>query len=74
LGRLFGQTPPPAAVLVTAIAALGRLGTERAARLLVKLERSKEPEVAQAAQRLLDGVGDQTPIEPTSSPDVADGK
>jgi HEAT repeat protein len=73
-GRLFGQTPPPAAVLVTAIAALGRLGTERAARLLVKLERSKEPEVAQAAQRLLDGVGDQTPIEPTSSPDVADGK
>jgi HEAT repeat protein len=73
-GRLLGQTPPPAAVLVTAIAALGRLGTERAARLLVKLERSKEPEVAQAAQRLLDGVGDQTPLSPTSAQDVADGK
>ena len=73
-GKLFGQTPPPAAILVTAIAALGRLGTDRAARLLVKLERSRDPEVAQAAQRLLDGVGEPTPIEPASSPDVADGK
>ena len=65
--RFFGQTPPPAAVLVTAIAALGRLGTARAAKLLVKLERSKDSAVAQAAQRVLDGVPDETPLAPPSS-------
>jgi hypothetical protein len=74
LGRLFGQTSPPPAVLVTAIVALGRLGTERAARLLEKLERSKDPDVAKAAQRVLDGEGDPTPLAPAPSLDVAGGK
>ena len=55
LGRMFGQVPPPREVLLMAIAALGCLGTERAARLLVKLERSKDPGVAGAARRVLDG-------------------
>ena len=54
-GRMFGQTPPPSAVLLMAIAALGRLRTDRAARLLVKLEKSKDADVAKAAQRVLDG-------------------
>ncbi len=61
LGKMFGQTPPPPAVLLMAIAALGRLGTERAAQLLVKIERSKNPEVARAAKRVLDG--DAEPVE-----------
>ena len=49
-GRLFGQTPPPATVLVTAIAAIGRLGTDQATNLLQRLKRSRDPDVAQAAQ------------------------
>jgi HEAT repeat protein len=61
-GRMFGQVPPPREVLLMAIAALGRLGTERAARLLVKLERSKDPLVTKAARRVLDG--DSEPVEP----------
>lgn len=61
-GRMFGQVPPPREVLLMAIAALGRLGTERAARLLVKLERSKDPRVAGAARRVLDG--ESEPVEP----------
>jgi len=55
LGRMFGQTPPPREVLVMAIAALGCLRTDRAARLLAKLEGSKDPVVAEAARRVLDG-------------------
>jgi HEAT repeat protein len=54
LGRLIGMTPPPAAVLVTAIAALGRLGTDRSAKLLARLARSKDPDIAQAARRELE--------------------
>lgn len=53
LGRLLGHTPPPTAVLITIINALGRLGTQRAANLVVKLERSRDPEVAQAAKHVL---------------------
>ncbi len=53
-GRVLGHTPPPPNVLVTVINALGRLGTERAAGLLLKLERSKEPEVARTAKHVLD--------------------
>ena len=53
-GRMFGQTPPPAAVLVTAIVALGRLGTDRAEKLLVRLGRSKDPDGALAARNELE--------------------
>jgi HEAT repeat protein len=53
-GRFLGRTPAPSAVLITVINALGRLGTERAANLLVKLERNKEREVARAAKHVLD--------------------
>jgi HEAT repeat protein len=63
-GRLFGQTPMPAAVLVTAIAAIGRLGTDRATNLLGRLKRSKDPDVAQAAKRELDHRGSLTPLAP----------
>jgi HEAT repeat protein len=63
-GRLFGQTPMPAAVLATAIAAIGRLGTDRATNLLGRLKRSKDPDVAQAAKRELDHRGSLTPLAP----------
>jgi HEAT repeat protein len=56
-GSLFGQKSPPAAVLLTAIAALGRLGTDRAEKLLVRLGHSKDPDVAQACRKELDRKG-----------------
>jgi len=69
LGKFLGQTPVPAAILVTVINALGRLGTERAANLLLKLERSKEPEVAKTAKHVLD-VGVEVPVlDPTATQD-----
>ena len=67
---MFGQTPPPAAVLVTAVAAIGRLGTDRATKLLTRLGRSKDPDVAQAAQRELDHKGGKAPLAPLSSIDA----
>jgi HEAT repeat protein len=63
-GRLFGKKTPPAAVLVTAIAALGRLGTERAEKLLARLSRSKDPDVAQACRKGLDHKGGRVPMTP----------
>ena len=72
--RLFGQTPPPAAVLVTAIAAIGRLGTDRATNLLQRLRRSKDPDVALAAQREIEQKGGRKPLGPMSSVDVASRK
>jgi HEAT repeat protein len=54
LGRLVGMKTPPAAVLVTAIAALGRLGTDRSTKLLARLGRSKDLDIAQAARRELE--------------------
>ena len=68
-GKLLGQTPPPAAVLITAIAAIGRLGTDRARNLLGRLKRSKDPDVAQAAQRELDHRGGRAPLAPLLSHD-----
>ena len=67
--KMFGQTPPPAAVLVTAIAAIGRLGTDRATKLLARLARSKDPDVAQFAQRELDHKDGKTPLAPLASID-----
>jgi HEAT repeat protein len=64
-GRMLGQKSAPAAVMVTAIAALGRLGTERANKLLVRLSRSKDPDIAQAVRRELEhkgGRGAMTPM------------
>jgi HEAT repeat protein len=64
LGRMLGQTSPPAAVMVTAIAALGRLGTDRATKLLARLSRSKDPDIAQASRRELDQKGGRGPMTP----------
>lgn len=64
LGRVFGQKTPPAAVLVTAVAALSRLGTDRAQRLLLRLSRSKDPDVAEAARRELGSKGGRAPMTP----------
>lgn len=63
-GRLVGQKTPPAAVLLTAIAALGRLGTERARKLLLRLSHSKDPDVASACRKELDGSGARAPMTP----------
>jgi HEAT repeat protein len=63
-GRLFGQKSPPAAVLVTAIAALGRLGTDRAEKLVVRLSHSKDPDVAQACRKQLGLKGGHAPMTP----------
>jgi HEAT repeat protein len=63
-GRMLGQTSPPAAVMVTAIAALGRLGTDRASKLLVGLSHSKDPDIAQAARRELNQKGGRGPMTP----------
>jgi HEAT repeat protein len=63
-GRLMGQKSPPAAVIVTAIAALARLGTDRAGKLLSRLSRSKDPDIAQAARRELDPKGGRGPMTP----------
>lgn len=63
LGQMFGQKSPPAAVLITAIAALGRLGTDRAEKLLLRLGRSKDPDIAQACRAALDKSG-RVPVAP----------
>jgi hypothetical protein len=64
LGRMLGQKSPPAAVMVPAIAALGRLGTDRATKLLARLSRSKDPDIAQTARRELDHKGGRGPMTP----------
>jgi HEAT repeat protein len=63
-GRLLGQKSPPAAVMVTAIAALGRLGTDRATKLLARLSRGKDPDIVQASRRALDHKGGSGPMTP----------
>jgi len=63
-GHLLGQKSPPAAVMVTAIAALGRLGTDRASKLLVRLSKSKDPDIAQAVRRELEHKGGRGPMTP----------
>jgi len=64
LGRILGKKTPPAAVLVTAIAALGRLGTDRAEKLVLRLSRSKDPDIAQACRKELDSKGGLAPMTP----------
>jgi hypothetical protein len=63
LGKVLGHKPPPAAILLTVINALGRLRTKRAAALLVKLERNKESSVARAAKQVLDHGVNAAPLE-----------
>jgi HEAT repeat protein len=63
-GHLLGQKSPPAAVMATAIAALGRLGTDRTSKLLVRLSRSKDPDIAQASRRELEHKGGRGPMTP----------
>ena len=64
IGRLLGQKTPPAAVMVTAIAALGRLGTDRASKLLARLSHSRDPDIAQTSRRELDQRGGRGPMTP----------
>ena len=63
-GRILGQTPPPAAIMVTAISALGRLGTDRASKLILRLSHSKDPDIAQACRRELEHKGGRGPMTP----------
>jgi HEAT repeat protein len=69
LGRLVGMKAPPAAVLVAAIVALGRLGTVRSTKLLARLGRSKDPDIAQAARRELEHHDGRAPATPMSLAD-----
>jgi len=73
-GRLLGQTPPPATVLVTAIGAIGRLGTDRATKLLTRLSHSRDVDVAQAAKRELSHKGHKVPLAPMSTTEIAGRK
>lgn len=63
-GRVIGMKSPPAAVLVTAIVALGRLGTERSLKLLGRLARSQDSDIAQAARRELENKSARAPVAP----------
>jgi HEAT repeat protein len=63
-GRLLGKKSPPAAVLVTAISALARLGTDRAQKLVVRLSHSNDPDVAAACRKELDSKGGRAPMTP----------
>jgi HEAT repeat protein len=54
-GRLFGQKPPPSDVLLTAISALGRLGSAKAKKVLQQLCKHKDADVVNAAQEALAG-------------------
>ena len=64
LGRLLGKKTPPATVLVTAISALARLGTDRAQKLVVRLSHSNDPDVASACRKELDSKGGRSPMTP----------
>ncbi|HEX7599760.1 MAG TPA: HEAT repeat domain-containing protein [Polyangia bacterium] len=55
IGRLFGHQTPPAAVLGTAISALGRLGSAQAKKVLKHLCNSRDPDVVHAAEEALAG-------------------
>jgi HEAT repeat protein len=53
--RLLGHQTPPADVLVTAISALGRLGSAQAKKVLKQLCKSHDPDVVRAAEDALAG-------------------
>jgi HEAT repeat protein len=54
-GKLLGRRTPPADVLVTAISALGRLGSAQAQKVLRQLSKSPDPDVVHAAGEALAG-------------------
>jgi HEAT repeat protein len=59
-GRLLGHRTPPADVLVTAISALGRLGSAQAQKVLRQLSKSPDPDVVHAAGEALAGRSSKT--------------
>jgi HEAT repeat protein len=59
-GGLFGQKPPPSDVLLTAISALGRLGSAKAKKVLQQLCKHKDADVVHAAQEALAGRATKT--------------
>jgi HEAT repeat protein len=59
-GRLLGHHTPPADVLVTAISALGRLGSAQAQKVLRQLSKSPDPDVVHAAGEALAGRSTKT--------------
>jgi HEAT repeat protein len=60
VGRLLGHHTPPADVLVTAISALGRLGSAKANKVLRQLGKSHDPDVVHAAEEALAGRSTKT--------------
>jgi len=59
-GRLLGRRTPPGDVLVTAISALGRLGSAKAKKVLRQLCKSPDPDVVHAAEDALAGRSTRT--------------
>jgi HEAT repeat protein len=59
-GRLLGHRTPPADVLITAISALGRLGSAKAHKVLDQLSKSPDPDVVHAAKEALAGRSSKT--------------
>jgi len=59
-GRLLGHQTPPADVLVTAISALGRLGSAKAQKVLHQLSKSADSDVVHAANEALAGRSSKT--------------
>jgi HEAT repeat protein len=57
---LLGHRTPPADVLVTAISALGRLGSAQAQKVLRQLSKSPDPDVVHAAGEALAGRSTKT--------------
>ena len=60
VGRLLGRRTPPADVLITAISALGRLGSAQAQKVLHQLSKSSDPDVVHAAGEALAGRSSKT--------------
>jgi HEAT repeat protein len=52
---MLGHRTPPADVLITAISALGRLGSAQAQKVLRQLSKSADPDVVHAAGEALAG-------------------
>jgi HEAT repeat protein len=59
-GRLLGRRTPPPDVLITAISALGRLGSAKAHKVLRQLRKSHDPDVVHAAEDALAGRSTKT--------------
>jgi len=60
VGRLLGRRTPPPDVLITAISALGRLGSAKAKKVLRQLRKSRDPDVVHAVDDALAGRSTKT--------------